>query len=89
MAFKLQLTLPTMSFERNIGMDSQSGQALTNNPEVRERNPLSSAISSRGLSMVSSGRATPYHDKMDTDPDDIPLNGDLANECLELSYETE
>ena len=88
-AFELQPTLPTMSFERNIGMDNQSGQALTNNPEIRGRNPLSSAISSRDPSMVSSGRATPYHDRMDTDPDDIPLNGDLANERLELSYETE
>jgi len=33
-AFELQPTLPTMSFERNIGMDNQSEQALTNNPEV-------------------------------------------------------
>jgi len=88
-AFELQPTLPTMSFERNIGMDNQSGQALTNNSEVRGRNPLSSAISSRDPSMVSSGCATPYHDRMDTDPDDIPLNRDLANKHLELSYETE
>jgi len=88
-AFELQPTLPTMSFERNIGMDNQSGQALTNNSEVRGRNSLSSAISSRDPSMVSSGCATPYHDRMDTDPDDIPLNRDLANERLELSYETE
>ena len=70
-------------------MDNQSGQALTNNPEVRGRNPLSSATSSKDLSMVSSGRATLYHDRMDTDPDDTPLNGDLANEHLELSYKTE
>jgi len=89
MAFELQPTLPTISFERNIGMDNQSGQALTNNPEVRGRNSLSSAISSRDPSIVSSGHATPYHDRMDTNPDDIPLNGDLANERLELSYETE
>jgi len=88
-AFKRQPTLPTMSFERNIGIDNQSGQALTNNPEVRGRNPLSSAISSRDPSMVSSECSTPYHDRIDTDPDDIPLNGDLANEYLELSYETE
>jgi len=87
--FELQPTLPTMSFARNIGMDNQLGQALTNNPEVRGRNSLSSAISSRDPSMISSGRATPYHDRIDTDPDDTPLNGDLANERLELSYETE
>jgi len=26
---------------------------------------------------------------MDTDPDDAPTIGEIANECLELSYETE
>jgi len=78
-----------MSFARNIGMDNQSGQALTNNPEVRGRNPLFSATLSRDPSMVSSGHVTSYHDRMDTDPDDTPLNGDLANKRLELSYETE
>jgi len=26
---------------------------------------------------------------MDTDPDDSPSNGEVTNECLELSYETE
>ena len=39
--------------------------------------------------MVSSGRSTPYYDQMDTDPDDASTVGEIANECLELSYETE
>jgi len=64
--------LPTMSSEMNIGMDIQSGQALTNNSEVRGRNPLSSANSSRDPSMVSSGQFTLYHDRMDTNPDGEP-----------------
>ena len=70
-------------------MDIQSGRVLTNNPEVRGRNPLSSTNSSRDPSMVSSGRSTPYHNRMDTDPDDAPTIGEIANERLELSYETE
>ena len=78
-----------MSSEKNIGIDIQSGWVLTNNPEVRGRNPLPSTNFSRDPSMVSSGRSTPYHDRMDTDPDDAPTIGEIANECLELSYETE
>jgi len=81
--------LPTMSSEMNIGMDIQSGQVLTSNPEARERNPLSSTNSSRDPSIVFSGCSTPYHDRMDTDPDDAPTIGEIANERLELSYKTE
>jgi len=39
--------------------------------------------------MVSSGHATPYHDRMDTDPDDAFAIDGNDNECRELSYETE
>jgi len=39
--------------------------------------------------MVSSGRSTPYHDRMDTDPDGSPPNDEVINKRLELSYETE
>jgi len=39
--------------------------------------------------MVSSGRSTLYHDRMDTDPVDFPSNSEVPNERLELSYETE
>jgi len=73
----------------NIGMDIQSGLALTNNSEVQGRNPLSSANSSRDPSMVSSGQSTPYHDRMDTDLDGEPTIERSDNERLELSYETE
>ena len=70
-------------------MDIQSGQVLTNDSEVQGRNPFPSAISSRDPFMVSSGRVTPYHDRMDTDPDDAPTTGRNDNKRLELSYETE
>ena len=39
--------------------------------------------------MVSSGRSTPYHNRIDTDPDDAPTIGEIANERLELLYEIE
>ena len=39
--------------------------------------------------MVSSGRSTSYHDRMDIDPDGEPTIGENNNECLELSYKTE
>ena len=39
--------------------------------------------------MVFSGRSTPYHDRMDTDPDIKTTTGENSNECFELSYETE
>jgi len=78
-----------MSSGKNIGMNIQSGRVLTNNSEVRGRNSLPFAISSRDPSMVSSRHATPYHDRMDTDPDDAPTTGGNDNERLELSYETE
>ena len=78
-----------MSSGINIGMDIQSGQVLTNNSEVRGRNPLSSANSSRDPSMVSSGCSTPYHDRMDTDPDDAPAIEGNNNKRLDMSYEIE
>ena len=39
--------------------------------------------------MVSSGRSTPYHNRMDTDVDIVPVNIESNNKWLELSYETE
>jgi len=38
---------------------------------------------------VFSGRSTPYHDRMDTDPDDAPAIGESANKRLDMSYKTE
>ena len=89
MAFNSKNSLPAMSSEMNIGMDILSGRVPTNYSEVRGRNPLSSANSSRDPSMVSSGLSTLYHDRMDTDPDGEPTIGENNNERLELSYETE
>ena len=70
-------------------MDFQQGRVPANNSEVRGRNPLSSAISSRDPSMVSSGWATPYHDRMDIEVDDVPPSNQISNQRCELSYETE
>jgi len=81
--------LPTMSSGMNIGMDIQLELVPTINSEVRGQNPLPSANSSRDSSMVSSGRATPYHERMDIDPDGFPPNDEVTNKRLELSYETE
>ena len=39
--------------------------------------------------MVSSGRATPYHNRMDIEVDDVPPTDQISNQRLELSYETE
>ena len=39
--------------------------------------------------MASSGQATPYHDRMDTDMDCDPTISESNNKCLELSYEIE
>ena len=88
-ASNFKTSLPTMSTEKNVGMDIQSGHVPANNSEVRGRNPLSSVNSSRDSSMASSGRATLYHDRMDTNIDYIPSVKETNNKCLELSYETE
>ena len=78
-----------MSSGMNIGMDIQSGPVLTNNPEVRGRNPLSSNNSSRDPSIGTSGRSTPYCDRMVVDPDISPSIGEIADERFEPSYEME
>ena len=49
----------------------------------------SSNLSSREPSMVSSGRSTPYCDRMDMDLDEAPVLGDVNSGSPELSYETE
>ena len=70
-------------------MDVQPGRIPATKSEVRGRNPLSSAISSRDPSMVSSGWATPYHDRMDIEVDVVPPINQTSNHHLELSYESE
>ena len=78
-----------MSTEKDVGMDIQSGQVPTSNSEVWGRNSLFSINSSRDPSMASSGWATPYHDRMNTDMDYVPTIEETNSEHLELSYETE
>ena len=81
--------LPAMPSESSIGMVNQTGPVLSNNNEVRGRNASSSNHSSREPSMVSSGRSTPYCDRMDMDLDETPVAGDANIGSPELSYETE
>jgi len=79
-------TYPTMSSKTSIGIDIQAGQGPAPDSEVRGRNISPSVNLSRESSLVSSGRSTPYHDRMDTDVD-FPPSREVSN--LELSYEIE
>ena len=88
-ASPFEITLPTMSTQKDVGMDIQTGRVPSNNPEVRGRNPSRSNNSSRNSSMVSSGRSTPYHERMDTDMDIDPVSNESTEEQPVLSYETE
>ena len=83
------ISLPTMPSESSIGMVNQTGRVQSNNIEVRGRNTTSSNNSSREQSMVSSGRSTPYCERMDMDLDEDPVTGALSIGSPELSYETE
>ena len=69
-----------------IGMGIQAGQGPVTNSEVRGRNISPSVNLSRESSLASSGRSTPYHDRIDTDAD-FPLSREVSN--FELSYEAE
>ena len=76
-----------MSNKMDVGMDIQLGVSPTINSEERGRNPLPSANSFRKSSLAFSGRATPYHERMDMD---IVLKSEESNiESRKLSYETE
>ena len=70
-------------------MDIQLGRTPTINSEVRGRNPLASTHSSREPSLASSGRSTPYHDRMDMEFDEDNVADIAKNSFPELSYETE
>ena len=89
MAFNINTSLPAMSTANDIGIDIQIGQVLSNNFEVRGRNTVSSVNISRKSSMVSSGRSTPYYDRMVTDMNCNLTIEEPSMERLELSYETE
>ena len=79
-------SLPTVSFVNDIGMDNSPGQVPAFDCEVRGRNPTFAANLSREPSLASSGRATPYHDRMDINMD---CNSVMGEPTPELSYETE
>ena len=70
-------------------MDIQLGRTPTIISEVRGRNPSASIHSSREPSLASSGRSTPYHDRMDMDLDEDNVADIAKNSFPELSYETE
>ena len=70
-------------------MDIQLGRTPTINSEVRVCNPSASTHSSREPSLASSGRSTPYHDRMDMDLDEVNVADIAKNSFPELSYETE
>ena len=76
-----------MSYKIDVGMNIQSGVSPTINSEGWGRNLLPSANSSRESSLASSGRATPYHERMNMD---VVSETEESNiESRELSYETE
>ena len=70
-------------------MDNQIEWVPITNPEIRERNPVSSVNISRESSMASSVWSTPYHERIDTDMDCNSTSGESNTECCELSYEAE
>ena len=89
MAFNVNISLPAMSTANDIGMDIQSGRVPTNNSEVQGRNLVSSVNISKESSMASSGRSTPYHERMDMDIEPVPTIQNPSIERLELSYKAE
>ncbi|KAL9710707.1 hypothetical protein Ac2012v2_8381 [Leucoagaricus gongylophorus] len=80
-------SLPPMSNRIDLGMDIQQGVPLATNSEERGQNPSPSAKSSRESSLASSGRLTPYHERMEID---VASGTEKSNiESRELLYETE
>ena len=79
-------SLPTVSCINDIGMDKSPGQAPAFSFEVRGRNPTFIANLSRESSIASSGRSTPYHERIDLNIDGDATMGELTPE---LFYETE
>ena len=76
-----------MSNRIDLGMDIQQGVPPATNSGERGRNPSPSAKSSRESSLASSGRSTPYHERMEID---VAPGTEKSNiESRELSYETE
>ena len=76
-----------MSNNMDLGMDIQLGVSPNINSKEWGRNLLPSAKLSRESSLASSGRLTPYHERMDMDV--VPEIEESNTESRELSYETE
>jgi len=79
-------TLPTVFLSNDTGMDKSTGLEPANNNEVRGRILTTSSNLSRESSIASSGRSTPYCDRMNNRMDCDSISGDMAPE---LSYENE
>ena len=77
-------TLPTVFSSNHTGMDIPIGQVPVHGFEVRGRTPATEINLSRESSM-SSGWATPYHDRIDN----IDVDSEPGDNSPELSYETE
>jgi len=69
-------TLPTVSLVNHTGMDSSIGQLSIFNFEMRGRSPTANKNFSRDSSTISSGRTTPYYDRMDVNIDCNPIAAD-------------
>ena len=81
-----KLFLPSVSSINDIGIDKSSEQAPAFSFKVRGRKPTSTTNFSRESSMVSSGRSTLYHERMD-----LNIDSDITIEELtpKLFYKTE
>ena len=75
-----------MSAMNGIGIDIQAGQEPVPDSAIRGRNLSPSVNLSRKSLLASSGRSTPYDNRMDTNVD-FPPSREVLN--LELSYEAE
>jgi len=78
--------IPTVPSVNVTGMDSSTGQVPVFDFEVRGRTPTSAVNFSRESSMISSGCATSYHDRMN---DNMDCSSTTGEPTPELSYETE
>jgi len=79
-------TLPSMFPSNDTGMDKSTELEPANNNEVRGCILTTSLNLSRVSSLASSGRSTPYYDRMNDRMDCDSISGDMAPK---LSYENE
>ena len=79
------LTLPTVLPINHTGMNNSPEQPPAFNYKMRGQTHSPNRNISRDSSMMSSGRATPYHDRMG---DDMDCESTVGDSTLELSYET-